>query len=64
MSRLTKVYKNNKVTIDAEKFPPISQESIDREVFNSEPIKAAVEKLREYEDEDAFVIDYKDIFRG
>ena len=47
MSRLTKIYKNGKVTIDAEQFPPITQEAIDREVFNSEPIRAAVECLAE-----------------
>ncbi len=50
MSRLTKIYKNGKVTIDAEQFPPITQEAIDREVFNSEPIRAAVERLAELED--------------
>ena len=54
MSRLTKVYKNGKVTIDAEQFPPISQEAIDREVFNSEPIRAAVECLAELEDEKSY----------
>ena len=54
MSRLTKVYKNGKVTIDAEQFPPRSQEAIDREVFNSEPIRAAVECLAELEDEKSY----------
>ena len=58
MSRLTKVYKNGKVTIDAEKFPPITQEAIDREVFNSEPIRTAIERLAEYEDRDAKGCEY------
>ena len=58
MSRLTKVYKNGKVTIDAEQFPPITQEAIDREVFNSEPIRAAIERLAEYEDRDAKGCEY------
>ena len=47
MNRLTKRYSNGMVTLDALQFPPITQEAIDREVFNSEPIRAAVECLAE-----------------
>lgn len=50
MNRLTKRYGNGKVTLDAEQFPPVSQEAIDRDVFNSEPIQTAIERLAEYEE--------------
>ena len=46
---LTKKYKNGFVTLDAEKFPSVAQETIDREIRNFEPVKKAVEKLYEYE---------------
>lgn len=53
MCRLTKRYKNGKVTIDAEIFPPVSQEAIDREVMNSEPVAEAVKRLAEYEENES-----------
>ncbi len=42
MSRLTKVYPNGNVTLDASQFPPIAQNVLDSEIVNSEPIKAAI----------------------
>ena len=50
MSRLTKVYPNGNVTLDASQFPPIAQEVIDSEINNSVPFTAAVKKLKEFED--------------
>lgn len=49
MDRLTKVYENGRVTIDAAKFG-IDQAVLDSEVQNSKAIAAAVANLREYED--------------
>ena len=49
---LTKKYKNGFVTLDAEKFPSVAQETIDREIRNFEPVKKAVEKLYEHERRD------------
>lgn len=46
---LTKKYNNGFVTLDATKFPPVTQETIDREIRNFEPVKIAIEKLYEYE---------------
>lgn len=46
---LTKKYSNGFVTLDATKFSPVAQETIDREIKNFEPMKKAVEKLYEYE---------------
>lgn len=50
MNRLTKSYPNGFVTLDASQFPPIDQAVLDSEIRNSEPIRAAVERLAEYED--------------
>ena len=49
---LTKKYSNGFVTLDATKFSPVTQETIDREVRNFEPVKVAIEKLYEYEQKD------------
>lgn len=49
--RLTKVYTNGFVTLDAAQFPPIAQEIIDIEIKNSPPFSAAVRELKKYEDE-------------
>ncbi len=49
---LTKKYSNGFVTLDATKFPPVTQETIDREIRNFEPARVAVEKLHEYEQKD------------
>lgn len=49
MKRLTKRYPNGTVTLDGEQFT-VKQEVIDTNIINSEPIKAAVERLAEYED--------------
>ena len=46
---LTKKYKNGFITLDAEMFPSVAQETIDREIKNFEPMKKAVEKLYGYE---------------
>ena len=46
---LTKKYKNGIITLDAEAFPSVAQETIDREIKNFEPARVAVEKLYEYE---------------
>lgn len=46
---LTKKYKNGFITLDAEMFPSVAQETIDREIKNFEPMKKAIEKLYEYE---------------
>lgn len=50
MDRYTKQYGNGNWTLDASKFPPIDQTVLDSEIRNSEPIRAAVEHLAEYED--------------
>lgn len=47
--KLTKKYKNGFITLNAEKFSPVTQETIDREIKNFEPMKKAIEKLYEYE---------------
>lgn len=52
MDRLTKQYSNGNITLDASQFPPIAQEVIDSEIRNSQPIKAAIKRLAEYEDRD------------
>lgn len=49
---LIKKYKNGFVPLDAKKFPPVAQETIDREIRNFEPARVAVEKLYEYEQKD------------
>lgn len=49
---LTKKYSNGFVTLDATKFSPVTQETIDREVRNFEPVKVAIEKLYECEQKD------------
>lgn len=46
---LTQKYKNGFITLNAERFSPVTQETIDREIRNFEPMKKAVEKLYEYE---------------
>ncbi|MBP3360417.1 MAG: hypothetical protein J6N52_06160 [Clostridia bacterium] len=49
MDRLTMVYKNGMVTLDAKNFD-VSQEAIDSEIRNCEAIRTAIEKLKTYED--------------
>lgn len=49
MSRLTKVYGNGNVTLDAGLYG-IDQTALDIATRNSKPITAAVAKLKEYED--------------
>jgi len=49
MDRLTKVYKNGMVTLDAKNFD-VSQEAIDSEIRNCEAIRTAIERLKIYED--------------
>ena len=49
---LTQKYSNGFITLNVEKFPPVTQETIDREIRNFEPMKTAVEKLYEYEQRD------------
>lgn len=49
---LTKKYKNGFITLGAEMFPSVAQETIDREIKNFEPMKKAIEKLYEYEKKD------------
>ena len=49
---LTQKYKNGFITLDAEMFPSVAQETIDREIKNFEPMKKAVEKLHEHEQKD------------
>ena len=44
--------KNGFITLNAEKFSPVAQETIDREIKNFEPMKKAIEKLYEYEQKD------------
>lgn len=41
--------KNGFITLDAEMFPSVVQETIDREIKNFEPMKKTIEKLYEYE---------------
>ncbi|MBQ3463424.1 MAG: hypothetical protein IJH36_09975 [Clostridia bacterium] len=49
--RYTKVYPTTGIiTIDASQFG-VDQETVDTTIRNSEPIKAAVERLKEFEDE-------------
>lgn len=49
--RLTKRYKNGKVTLNKDAFSGEIQETLDREVSAAiEPIQKAVTKLAEYED--------------
>lgn len=50
MDRYTKQYSNGNWTLDASQFPPIDQTVLDSEIRNSEPVRAAVERLAEYED--------------
>lgn len=52
MSRLTKVYPNGNVTLDASQFPPLAQEVIDSEINNSIAFSEAVKKLAKYEDKE------------
>lgn len=47
--RYTKIYPDGTVTLDGAQFN-VAQEVIDGNIRNSEPIKAAVERLRELED--------------
>lgn len=39
---ITKKYKNGFITLNAEMFSPVAQETIDREIKNFEPIKKAM----------------------
>ncbi len=48
MESITKVYKSGMVTLDANKFN-VSQEVIDSEIRNCEPIRKAIEKLKWFE---------------
>lgn len=50
MTKLTKIYDNGIITLDASQFPPIDQNVLDSNINNSEPVKAAVAKLAEFED--------------
>lgn len=58
MDRYTKQYGNGNWTLDASKFPPIDQAALDSEIRNSEPIRAAVERLAELEDRDTKGCEY------
>ena len=49
---VTQKYSNGIITLNAKMFPPITQETIDREIRNFEPVKTAVEKLYKYEQKD------------
>lgn len=46
---ITKKYKNGFITLNAEMFSPVAQETIDKKIKNFEPMKKAIEKLYEYE---------------
>lgn len=50
MKRLTKQYSNGTATLDAVQFPPITQETIDREINAFKPFRAVVERLAELEE--------------
>lgn len=52
VNRITKMYSNGRVTLEAGFFPPIHQSVIDSEIRNSVPFTVAVERLKEYEDRD------------
>lgn len=41
---LTKKYNNGFVTLDAKKFSPVAQETIDREIKNFEPMKIIIDE--------------------
>lgn len=43
---LTQKYKNGFITLNAEKFSPVTQETIDREIKNFEPMKISTHTLR------------------
>lgn len=49
---VTQKYSNGIITLNAKMFPPITQETIDREIRNFEPMKKAIEKLHEHEKKD------------
>ena len=49
---LTKKYKNGIITLDAEAFPSVAQETIDREIKNFEPARVAVENYMSMEQKD------------
>lgn len=49
ITRMTKRYTNNTVSLDAEAFME-TQNTIDREIINCYPAKKAIEKLAIYED--------------
>jgi len=50
MNRLTKAYGSGKVTLDAENFKPLLQETIDAEISASPLLKTVTERLYEYEE--------------
>ena len=52
MSRLTKVYPNGNITLDASQFPSVTQETIDSEINKSIVFSEAVKKLVKYEDKE------------
>lgn len=60
---LTKKYDSGFKTLNAKMFPPITQETIDREIRSFEPFMRAVERLAMYEDtQRQYVNDY--LFKG
>lgn len=64
MSRLTKRYKNGKVTLDASAFPGELQETLDSDVRTAgKPIRAAVERLAELEEKyiPKTIIEYEEL---
>lgn len=50
MERLTKIYDNGFVTLDATQFAPVSQDTLDGNIRAFKPFAAAVKRLAEYED--------------
>ena len=49
MEKLTKVYPNGIITLNAEYFGGIFQETIDREIYAFDPFKLCVIRLHEME---------------
>lgn len=49
MNRLTKVYKNGMVTLDATPYG-VAQAVLDCEIRNCKPVREAVKRLAEYEE--------------
>lgn len=57
INRLTKAYGSGKVTLDAENFKPLLQETIDAEISASPLLKTVTERLYEYENEVTYCSD-------